>query len=79
MSKAETHRFNVFTDDSDTIRTVGAAYFVHEDEFTVFKAEDGKILASFANRHIVGIERESEVEIARNVKVRLTADVRDFA
>jgi hypothetical protein len=61
MSRAETYRFNVMTNMSDHVTDVDASYFVHEDDFTVFKAADGGIVASFANRQLVSIERSHGV------------------
>ena len=59
MSRTETYRFNVVTNMSGEFAArIEAAYFVHEDDFTVFKAVDGGVVASFANRHLVSVERE---------------------
>lgn len=59
MSKAEHARFIVTTNMSDGLpHKVYAAYYSHEDRFTVFKTADGGIVGSFANDHLVSIQRE---------------------
>ena len=58
MSDTQTHRYLVSTDSAaDLMSEVSAAYYVHEEDFTVFKGDKGDIIASFANRHLVAIER----------------------
>lgn len=58
MSRAEATRYVVTT--SENVHPVEAAYFQHEEDFTVFKGADGAIAASFANTHIVAIERVAD-------------------
>lgn len=59
MSKVETVDYVVTTNmaTDDNTHHVSAAYYQHEDRFTVFKNADGSILGSFANDHVVAIER----------------------
>jgi hypothetical protein len=61
MSKAATLQYVVTTNmaTDDNVHTIGAAYYQHEDRFTIFKDSEGGLLASFANDHIVAIERRS--------------------
>jgi hypothetical protein len=58
MSKKETYRYHVTTRSESAPEKVPAAYYVHEAEFTVFKAEDGGIVASFRNAELVSVVRE---------------------
>ncbi len=49
-----TNRTYHVQDDHGSV-SVKAAYYVHEDDFTVFKSEDGSVVASFHNGHLTSI------------------------
>lgn len=54
MSKPSNRTHHVSTRDGGTSK-VEAAYYTHEPTFTVFKATDGAIVASFHNNELVSI------------------------
>ena len=56
MSRAETFQYSVTTTDGGE-HEAHAAYYVHDNDFTIFKGDDGGCIASFANSQIVGIAR----------------------
>jgi hypothetical protein len=59
MSKPTSKTHHVATRDGSKSK-VEAAYYAHEPTFTVFKATDGSIVASFHNNELVSIVVEPE-------------------